>query len=627
VIVATAGHVDHGKTALVRALTGVDTDRLAEEKARGMSIELGFAYRATRPGGVIGFVDVPGHERLVHTMAAGVAGIGHALLVVAADDGPRPQTLEHLHILELLGIAGLTVAINKIDRADEARIAQVQSWAAARVPAGAVFRVSAARGDGLEALWRHLETLASDSRPPRSGGYFRLPVDRVFSLPGAGLTVTGTIFAGSVRTGDAVTVCPSGIDARVRSLHAQNRATESAQAGERCALNLAGAEADAKALRRGDWIVARELLAPVERFDACLRVLPEAAPLRQGARVHLHLGAKACPARLFRLGDEDDFAQLVPEEPIGALWGDRFVVRDWQARRTLGGGTVLDPFAPARGRSAPGRLAALKLMRADDDAAVLGQLVVAQPNGVDLARFALARNLDRAALEAVLPSLNLVRVGELGVASRHWVALGEGILAALDRWHEDSPESVGPGEAQLRRAAAPASAPEVFAARLAALVSEGRLARSGTRLHQPGHRPVLSPRSLLLWQRIEPLLLEGGVRPPPVGHVAAALGMTPTEVEGFLRQAAEIGLVLAVADNRFYPPQALARLAASARALAAEQADGLFSAAQFRDRTGIGRNVTIKVLEYFDRCGLTRRAGERRRMRRTPEEVFGPAAG
>lgn len=626
-IVAIVGHVDHGKTALVRALTGVDTDRLPEEKARGMSIELGFAYRESRAGGVIGFVDVPGHERFIHAMAAGVAGIHHALAVVAADDGPMPQTIEHLQILDLLGISSITVVLNKIDRASAERVAEVETQLSALLPSAQRFPVSAMRGDGLDALWQHLETLANRWHPPQPHGHFRLAVDRVFTLPGAGLIVTGTVFAGSIAIGDAVTVCPSGASARVRSLHAQNRKTEHARAGERCALNLGGSEADVKAIRRGDWIVAKPLQVPVQRFDGRIRLLPDSPPVRQGMRVHLHLGAKQCLGRLFRLREDDDFAQVSLEESIGALWGDRFILRDWSARRTLGGGTVLDPFAPAHGRSAPARLAALSVMEHVDATTALRELLAAQPNGVHLARFALARNLDDAARERLIAALDLVQAGGVGIASRHWIALGDRILAAVDDWHRANPGSTGPGEAQLRRFAAPESVPEVFAARVAALVSNGTLARAGTRLHRPGHRPVLSPRDRALWQRLEPLLLEGGVRAPSAGQLAAALGMTPPAVEAFLKHAAETGLVIAVADNRFYLPQALARLAHAARDLAARHADGLFSAAEFRDRTGIGRNITIKVLEFFDRCGLTRRTGERRRMLRAPEDVFGRDTG
>jgi len=632
VIVATVGHVDHGKTALVRALTGVDTDRLPEEKARGMSIELGFAYRAARGGAIVGFVDVPGHERFVPTMLAGVSGIRHALVVLAADDGPMPQTREHLAILDLLGVRSATLVITKIDRAAAARVAEVEAEARSLLAGAglsdcAVHRVCAPRGDGLEALWTHLEALAGGDSLPAPRGHFRLAADRSFTLPGVGLVVTGIAFAGSIALGERVAVCPGGARARVRGLHAQNRPARSAQAGERCALNLAGTEGRHVAVRRGDWIVAEALNAPSARIDVRLRTLREAPALRPGERVHVHHGAKETTGRVVPL--QAPRFQLLLDEPIAALWGDRLVLRDWSARRTCAGGVVLDPFPPARGRSRPQRLEALGALESADAAQALRGLLAAQAEGVDLARFALARNLTARERERVFGAVGMVRLGTaeeaLGIAPARWAGARERLLGCVEASHREHPESWGPDEGELRRALGREAAPAVFATRIRTLLEEGALERHGTRLHRPGYRPVLSAQDLALWQRIEPLLAAGGVRPPPVGHLAATLEMTPPATESFLRRVAEFGFVAAVADNRFYSPSALAALARAACALADEHDDGRFSAAEFRDRTGIGRNVTIKVLEYFDRCGLTRRAGERRRVLARPEQVFGEA--
>jgi selenocysteine-specific elongation factor len=638
VIVATVGHVDHGKTTLVGALTGVDTDRLPEEKARGMSIELGFAYRELG-GKVMGFIDVPGHERFVHTMVAGVAGIHHALIVVAADDGPMPQTIEHLAIVDLLGIASATVVITKVDRADAARVADVTAQVRSLLAGTAMkdaraLAVSAVSGAGLDVLEAHLEQLARAWAPPPARGHFRLAVDRSFTLAGVGLVVTGTAFAGRVNIDDPVGVCPGVLRARVRGLHAQNRRVQTAGAGDRCALNLHGAGLEVDAVRRGDWIAAEALLQGTYRIDAELRMLADAAPVRQGVRVHVHLGAKKTTGRLIPLraatldpGDSGP-VQLVLDEEIGALWGDRLIVRDWSAQRTLGGGVVLDPFAPARGRSQPARLALLEVLAKREAAEALAAMLEMQEQGVELNRFALARNLTPAEQKRLFDAVEMVRAGPereaTGFSPKHWSKLRERMVQALDHWHKRNPDAPGAGAEQLRRTAGMKMAPPIFAALVDDLAQRADLVRKGNLLHRPGHRSVMSPEQQRLWQRLRRLLGEGGLRPPPVGELAIALHMPPAPVEAFLKHATKLQLVVQVAENRFYMRDALLELARTAAALAAEHQNGLFAAAEFRDRTGIGRNLSIQVLQYFDGVGLTRRIGEARRVIRRPEDVFGP---
>src|SRR5271165_6483440 len=306
-IIGTAGHIDHGKTSLVRALTGVDTDRLKEEKARGISIELGYAYTLLADGEVLGFVDVPGHERLVHTMVAGVGGIDYVLLVIAADDGVMPQTREHLAILELLGITHGAVALTKIDRVNEARIPAVKlqieallsPTALSRAP---LFSVAATAQDdpGVAALRAHLLSVAAKWPRHPEDGLFRLAVDRVFTLPGRGTVATGTACAGRVETGDTLAVMPAGSLVRVRSIHAQNRDTGAARAGQRCALNLAGIEKTA--LRRGDWLADPRALVPSTRLDVRLRRL-DGGNLSGRTPLHIHLGTAHRIARVVLLED------------------------------------------------------------------------------------------------------------------------------------------------------------------------------------------------------------------------------------------------------------------------------------------------------------------------------------
>ena len=363
-IVATAGHIDHGKTLLVKTLTGVDTDRLPEEKARGISIDLGFAYLPLADGGLIGFVDVPGHERFVRNMLAGVCGIDFALLVVAADDGVMPQTVEHLHILDLLNVARGAAVISKIDRIDEARVRQVADNVKAllgptRLAAIPVLPVSAVSGAGIEELQQLLAREAAALTARRSSGQrFRLAIDRAFTVAGSGTVVTGTVFNGAVKSGDKLMISPAGIPVRVRGIQIQGKAAEGAQAGQRCALNLGGTDLDA--VRRGDWVLDEALHHPTQRIDARVTVLAaEPQPLRHWTPAHLHLATADVTARVaIRRGEgvapgASAVVQLILDKPIGALHGDRFILRDQSASRTLGGGTVLDPFAPAarRGRA------------------------------------------------------------------------------------------------------------------------------------------------------------------------------------------------------------------------------------------------------------------------------------
>ena len=639
-IVATAGHVDHGKTSLVRALTGIDTDRLAEEKRRGMSIDLGFAHAALGPAGDISFVDVPGHERFVRNMLAGVAGIDQALLVVAADDGPMPQTLEHLAILGLLGVAGCTVVLTKIDRVPAARCAQVCADIRALLAAGpyhdaplfpvnlAADRVAgAAVLPGLAALRDHLAGLRPTRFAGDSAGHFRLVVDRSFTRAGAGRIVTGTVLSGRVIVGDAVVLSPQGAALRVRAVQLHSHASDGAQAGQRCALNLAGADLKRAEPQRGNWVVAPAAHAPTGRFDAHLMVLGTAArPLAHRSGLQLHIGAACVEARLATLdtpalsAGDSGCVQLVLAAPVAALRGDRFILRDPTAHCTLAGGVVLDPFAPARGRTSAKR-ARLRAAWAEPDAPrVLTALLEAQPEGLAWHRFVLACNLrsDEASALAQVQAKNLRWIprddGPWVVSVQHWQALGQHLVCALARWHADQPDSLGPGEQALARQMDWRGDPDLLRAALQDGVERAALARDGLRYRLSGHRAVLAAPDAALLRRVVALLQPTGLRPPIVGELVSALGLSRTELLDFLHRAAERGQLVRLAANRYFLPQTVADLVDHAGQLAQRSPDRGFDAAEFRDRTGIGRNLSVQVLEFMDREGLTRFDGQRRRL-------------
>ena len=482
-IIGLAGHIDHGKTALVRALTGVDGDRLKEEKARGITIDLGFAFMATTAGPPLGFIDVPGHERFVHTMLAGAAGIDYAILAIAADDGVKPQTLEHLAILDLLGVERGVVVLTKADLASHERLAEVAREARAMIGGttlanARVLSVSAATGRGVEALRAHLEAASSVASARSRGTGFRLAVDRVFTLSGVGVVATGTVYSGSARVGDRVEISPSGLMARVRSLHAQNKAAETARAGDRCALNLAGPGVEKDAIRRGDVVLDPGLHSPTDRIDALLRLLPsEKKPIGQWFPVHLHHGASQVGARIVLLkdgplapGDQTE-VQLVLDRPIAAAAMDRYVVRDVSAQRTLGGGVFLDLRPSARRRRTPERQAQRAALAIVDPSASFAGLLAAPPFAADLAVFARDRALSAARTDELASALDLVVLeapdSRMALAREQWSLFASAALARVAAYHAENPDLQGMGREELRLGAATEAAEAGVRRRLA----------------------------------------------------------------------------------------------------------------------------------------------------------------
>ena len=670
-LVGTAGHIDHGKTTLIRALTGVDTDRLPEEKRRGISIDLGFAYL---PGDdAIGFVDVPGHERFVPTMLAGATGIDFALLVVAADDGPMPQTREHLDILRLLGIARGAVVLTKIDRASAEQRAQAEAALDALLAdtpfaAAPRFAVAAPTGAGIAALRDHLLAEARVAAAAPEQPVFRLAIDRSFSIAGAGAVVTGTVHAGRVAVGDNLVVVRQDggapLTVRVRSLHANNCPAERAGRGMRCALNLAGISHHDAA--RGDWLVSAPLAEHASRhLDVELYALPDTeGALRPGIDLHLHHGSGHGMGRLIALAPEPGSAgpggesgpsghgakdrkgglwQVVSRAPLLACHGDLLILRDASGQRTLAGARVLDPAGPQRHRARPERLAQLAALRTADPDCRLAALLAATPLGIDVATFALAANAPVA-----LPS-DAVAVDTGGGRLRafavdHFAALGERVDGLLADYHARHPDELGLERERLRRIAVPQLDGRSFLALLGRWKDTGRLAQTGSAWHLPSPRVDLSGGEAALAERVLPLLLEPAYDPPWVRDLAARLETDEAAMRHVLRKLAAQGAVFQIVRDLFYHRDAVVRLAGLVRRLAAGEdeadkagglaggadgatlrRDGAFQhaagatppshplqpvkAAAFRDHTGLGRKRAIQILEFFDRVGFTRRIG------------------
>jgi selenocysteine-specific elongation factor len=616
-IIGTAGHIDHGKTSLVRALTGVDTDRLQEEKARGITIELGYAYTPLADGEVLGFVDVPGHERLVHTMVAGVGGIDFALLAVAADDGVMPQTREHLAILELLGITRGAVALTKIDRVDDERIravkAQIQMLLAATALSDApLFALAATVLDnpGVAALRAHLHTVAASCPRRPEDGFFRLAVDRVFTLPGRGTVATGTARAGRVQVGDTLAVMPVGTLVRVRSIHAQNRDTGIGRAGERCALNLVGIEKTA--LARGDWLADPQALVPTTRIDVHLRRLAAGRVLANGAPLHIHLGTAHRVARLVLLEGNhlnaaaSARAQLVFDAPICASSGDAFIARDAQALHTIGGGVVIDPCAPARRRRSPERLAYLDSIHG----LLMGEGVLPllrnAPQGIEMRE--LARLCGRAPEQIAMPSQTRIidTAGErFAFLDWQWAALCERALGALRTFHAQQPGEPGIDRGRLRRMTMPNVGDALWRAVIDELVQRRAMQRSGHWLHLPEHRITLSDSEQQLAQKLQCAIAAGRFEPPWVRDLAVATRISDDEVRLLLRKCVVQGEVYQIVRDLFYHRDCVRDLARVLKSLMLQH--GVVEVAQYRDAIGVGRKRTVQILEFFDRVGYTRR--------------------
>lgn len=627
-IIATAGHVDHGKTALIRALTGIETDRLPEERSRGMSIDLGFAYVATPGGRRLGFVDVPGHERFIRNMVSGVAGVDAAMLVVAADDGAMPQTLEHVRIARWLGIFVCAGVLTKIDQADAPRIAegaaQIRDLVGPEIP---LFQVSIRTGEGLDALRDYLHGLADAFRARDPSGRCRVAIDRAFRREGHGVVVTGTVYSGEIRLHDELVLTPESTPVRVRGLQSAGRDVPRLQAGERCAVNLAGAELSSACIERGDWLLDRCSHEPTEAIDVRLEWRADDGKLpRRGAKVQVHVGAAVADAVLRKMSERGELpsdATFALEKPLFVTRGDRLIVRDRNGTRTVAGGGVTDPFA-VLGRRQSAR-ASLRDVRQDASAEDALVQITCSEAPADLLRFEVAFNLTEGEAEAVYRQANVcvlkTEQGRVAIGRESEARHRAAIEAAVSLRHAREPQRTGLPIASLP-GAVEGGLPDYALFSLARrMVESGELEIEGTFLRAPGFRAGLSEEDVALWRGLQPLLDDPARSPWRQKDLAEALAIEEGRLETTLRHFAAEGKVLRLADRVFASLDVVRRLAVIAGEVARER--GGFKAAEFRDASGLNRRAAIHVLEYFDGVRLTRRKGEERRMLRPVMDVFG----
>ncbi len=638
-IIATAGHVDHGKTELVKALTGIDTDRLLEEKARGLSVDLGFAYHTLPDNTILGFVDVPGHDKFIRNMLAGVAGIDLGLLVVAADDGVMPQTREHLAILSLMEIRQYIVALTKIDRVSSGRVYdvadQVDRLLTAQGHEGVtIYPVCAPENQGIGELMKALKSrVKAASAAWTAEHHFRMSIDRVFTLKGVGLVVTGMVFSGAVRKGESMTLSTDGSQVRVRGIRAHNTASNGAKAGERCAINIAGRGLNKEVVRRGNWLMHPSLYAPTRRIDVEVKVLAsETGPLKHWTPTHLHIGADHLSARVAVLSGGSipaggqGLAQLVVSRDAFAVHGDTFVLRDQSAQRTIAGGRVIDPFSPKRGRARPARIAALNAMQHRNVTDALRALTDGSETGVLLTPFSVAYNLPAPQLDMLIDRLSLRRVGQQSkqrvFCETQWHRLGAKVVGAVKGFHRSKPMSPGASVKDIQLALSPHIETSILEVLLGTLVEEQRLNSRGTRFHLPSHNIRISVRDQQLLDRVAPKLAPRSGTPLSLHQAAADLKVDLETLEMTLKTASRLGKMVLIGKNRYAPTHFVAKLGVVAERLAANSADRCFTTAEYRKQTTLGRNFVIDVLEYFDQIGFTERNGNTRYIRRSVKDVF-----
>ncbi len=628
IIVGTAGHIDHGKTTLVKALTGIDTDRLKEEKERGISIELGFASLKLGEGLSLGIVDVPGHERFVKTMLAGVGGIDVVVLVIAADEGIMPQTREHLHICQLLQIKRGLVALTKADLVEPDWLEMVQGEVAGFLKGTflegcAIVPVSATTGRGLPELTEALRQLAAEVEPKRTEGVFRLPIDRVFTMKGFGTVVTGTVLAGTLKVGDDVVVLPEGLPSRVRRLQVHGANVEAALAGQRTAVNLPGVEV--AEIQRGDLLARPGTLRPTLAMDAKLSLLPDAPrPLANRARARFHLGTSEVLGRVVLL-DRDELApggeayvHLRLESPAAALPRDRYVIRSYSPMITIGGGAIVDPNPPARRRPRDKILETLTVLEKGSPAEQVERLLLnAGLVPATAAALGATGDLDRATVEAALAELRAAGAAvPLGAKASEFLhrdvaqRLEETVVRLLGEFHKREPLKDGLAKEEIRSKLPPQLAPAAFAWLLTWLAERQVIAVEKDKVRLFAHKPTLSAADEAIREKLEKTYREAACQPPAQAEALAALGGDRKLAQAVFRRLVDDGALVRMGGDLYVHRGAYEEMKAALGEFL--KAHGKIGVPGFKDLLGISRKYAIPFLEHFDEVRFTRRQGDER---------------
>ncbi len=626
IIIGTAGHVDHGKTTLVKAITGINTDRWAEEQKRGLTIDLGFAPFILPSGKRAAIIDVPGHERFIKNMLAGVSSIDVVILVVAADEGVMPQTREHLDIIDILQVKYGVVAVTKMDLVDEELLELVQEeireqLVGTSLAEAPLVPVSAVTGEGVQELLAKVESVVAEAAKSEPSKLLRMPIDRVFQISGHGTVVTGTLLGGTLNLKDEVEILPAGVRAKIRQIQVHDEPVESIGAGHRVALNLTGVEKSE--LKRGDVILEPEVIEPTEMIDAKISVLASGKELIHRERIRVHIGTSEVLARLRTLEADQiepggsGYCQIIFEEPIVAARGDLFVIRSYSPAHTIGGGKVLSSNPLRWKRNNPKTSEILRREEAGDPADLLRLAFEGAPRDT-FTRERLRKKtlLDPATIRTELR--NLLRQEEIIDLENNQVFLfssGEQELWSeakdlLDAFHEQYPLRKGYSKEELRSRLVPTWENRHFSNLLAIWAERGEIVVYDKEIGLPGKGLQLSPDEAALAERIGTEFLNSGLTPPNLVDVAAEFQLSEKSLNEILNYLILREVLVKVSDNLYFHTTNLSVAKEVAKTLVQEQ--GNFDAADFRDRTNSSRKYAIALLEYFDGIKWTKRVGDRR---------------
>ena len=630
IILGTAGHIDHGKTSLIKALSGIDTDRLKEEKERGITIELGFAHLDLPGGRRLGIVDVPGHEKFVKNMVAGATGIDLVALVIAADEGVMPQTREHLEICELLKIRHGVVVLTKIDMVDadwlELVREDVSEYLSGTFLSGApMVEVSSVTGEGLDDLVRRLGALVEQIPERDTGHIFRLPIDRVFTMRGFGTVVTGTSISGRVRTGEAVTLYPSGLESRVRGIQVHNQEVDEVRAGQRTAINLQGIEK--AVVRRGNVLAGKDALRSTYMVDVTLHLL-ESAPrkLKNRAKVRFHTGTSEIISTVVLLDRDvlepgsDCYAQLRLDEPTAVLRDDPYVIRSYSPVRTIGGGKVLNvrPLRKLKRFSEPVLIQMKELHEGSLDEIIERFVSIGRFNGVAEGELSFLTNTGRKKLDEVLSVLKarkrIIQYDKEQKVLIHREFLAKArdeLLRTIGRYHRDFPLKAGLSKEELRSRTVGANNPKLFNYLVRQLGREGTVVQDRDVVHLRDHRVTLAQDQEKVRRSLEKVYRDGGLKPPYFRELKDRFpGNSGEEV---LEVMVKDGVLLKVKDDLYFHREAVENLKDSL--IDFLKKNGEITTPQFKDLTGVSRKYTIPLMEYFDLNQVTVRVGDNRVLR------------
>ena len=631
VIMGTAGHIDHGKTTLVKALTGIDCDRLSEEKKRGITIELGFAHLDLGGDNRLGIVDVPGHEKFVKNMVAGATGVDFVVLVIAADEGIMPQTREHLEICQLLGVDTGLVALTKTDMVDEEWlemvVEEVGDYLEPTFLGGApIVPVSAHTGDGLENLKDEIRTLLGEFKPKRRSDLFRLPVDRVFTMKGHGTVVTGTMISGSISVGADVVLFPKEAESKVRGLQSHGETVETAQAGRRTAMNLHGLEVDD--IKRGDVLARPGSLFPSDVWDIELSVLKSShLPLKHRREIHFHHGAREVLARIYLL-DRDELlpgdsavCQVRFSEPLAGVYGDRIVLRSFSPLRAFAGGTIIGPVGHQVKRFSD-KVESLKVLASGSPEEVAAaQLELAGPSGLSFSELLTMTNLETKALEKTLGVLSGQQKAILfdkdarryggGLLAQ---SLSDDLLEFLAAFHKKDSMKPGVKRGELASSWGKELSAKFFHFIVERLLKKGDIVAEQEVLRLKDHKVSLASDQAKVREVIITAYEKGGTTPPNLKDVLEPLGMNFKEASGVFRLLQEQGELVKINADMYYHAPALDGIKAKMVAFFADNQE--MSAPDFKEMTGLSRKYLIPVLEFFDKEKITVRVGDVRHLRK-----------